>query len=56
MINMGVFIALIDVIPEDTDVDFVKLISKLKKVLPGGSCFLIHQANRQVKEKTNDVK
>jgi elongation factor 1-beta len=34
MINMGEFIALIDVIPEDTDVDFEKLISKLKKVIP----------------------
>jgi len=31
---MGEFIALIDVIPEDTDIDFEKLISKLKKVLP----------------------
>ena len=34
MINMGEFIALIDVVPEDTDVDFEKLISKLEKVLP----------------------
>lgn len=34
MINMREFIALIDVIPEDTDVDFEKLVSKLKKVLP----------------------
>ena len=31
---MGEFIALIDVVPEDTDVDFEKLISKLEKVLP----------------------
>ncbi|MFX1320730.1 MAG: elongation factor 1-beta [Promethearchaeota archaeon] len=31
---MREFIALIDVIPEDTDVDFEKLVSKLKKVLP----------------------
>jgi len=31
---MKEFIALIDVIPEDTDVDFEKLVSKLKKVLP----------------------
>lgn len=31
---MGDFIALIDIIPEDIDIDFEKLISKLKKVLP----------------------
>ena len=31
---MGDFIALIDVIPEDTDVDFEVLIGKLKEVIP----------------------
>ena len=28
------FIALIDVVPEDTDVDFEEFVGKLKKVLP----------------------
>ncbi|MFX1316177.1 MAG: elongation factor 1-beta [Promethearchaeota archaeon] len=32
---MGDFIALIDIIPEDTDVDFEALIGKLKEVIPG---------------------
>ena len=31
---MGEFVALIDVIPEDMDVDFEVLISKLKTVIP----------------------
>lgn len=34
MIIMGEFIALIDVIPEDTDVDFEEFVEKLKAVLP----------------------
>ena len=31
---MGEFIALIDVIPEETDIDFEKFVAKLKAVLP----------------------
>ena len=31
---MGEFVALIDVVPEDIDVDFEELVSKLKNVLP----------------------
>jgi len=31
---MGEFIALIDVVPEDIDVDFEDFVSKLKSVLP----------------------
>jgi elongation factor 1-beta len=31
---MGEFIALIDVIPEDTEVDFEEFVGKLAKVLP----------------------
>ncbi|MFX1311455.1 MAG: elongation factor 1-beta [Promethearchaeota archaeon] len=31
---MGEFIALIDVIPEETDVNFEELVSNLKKVIP----------------------
>jgi len=31
---MGEFVALIDVVPEDVDVDFEVFISKLKNVLP----------------------
>ena len=31
---MGEFVALIDVVPEDIDVDFEKFVSKLKTVLP----------------------
>ena len=31
---MGDFIALIDVVPEDTDVNFEKFVYKLKNVLP----------------------
>ncbi|MBY9003564.1 MAG: elongation factor 1-beta [Candidatus Lokiarchaeota archaeon] len=31
---MGEFVALIDVIPEEMDVDFKELISKLKAVIP----------------------
>jgi elongation factor 1-beta len=34
MIIMGEFVALIDVIPEDTDVNFEEFIEKLKSVLP----------------------
>jgi elongation factor 1-beta len=33
-IIMGDFIALIDVIPEETEVDFEQFVGKLKKVLP----------------------
>ena len=31
---MGDFVALIDVVPEDTDVNFEKFVDKLKNVLP----------------------
>jgi translation elongation factor aEF-1 beta len=31
---MGEFVALIDVIPEDTDIDFEEFVGKLKTVLP----------------------
>ena len=31
---MGEYIALIDVVPEDIDVDFEEFVEKLKKVLP----------------------
>jgi translation elongation factor aEF-1 beta len=31
---MGEFVALIDVVPEDIDVDFEEFVSKLKNVLP----------------------
>ena len=31
---MGEFIALIDIIPEDTDINFEDLVEKLKEVLP----------------------
>ena len=31
---MGEFVALIDVVPDDTDVDFEEFVSKLKTVLP----------------------
>ncbi|MFX1365938.1 MAG: elongation factor 1-beta [Promethearchaeota archaeon] len=31
---MGEFVALIDVIPEDTDIDFEGFVDKLKNVLP----------------------
>jgi translation elongation factor aEF-1 beta len=34
MIIMGEFIALIDVIPDDTDVDFEEFVEKLKSALP----------------------
>ncbi len=34
---MGEFVALIDVIPEDIDVDFEELVSKLKNVLTDNS-------------------
>ena len=36
---MGEFVALIDVIPEDTDVNFEEFVVKLKKVLPD-SCII----------------
>ena len=32
--KMGEFVALIDVVPEDIDVDFEEFVSKLKSVLP----------------------
>ena len=38
---MGEFVALIDVVPEDTDVDFDLFVQKLKNVLPG-TCTLEH--------------
>ncbi|MFW9773538.1 MAG: elongation factor 1-beta [Candidatus Heimdallarchaeota archaeon] len=38
---MGEFVALIDVIPEDTDVDFEKFVSELKRVLPQ-TCSIEH--------------
>ena len=38
---MGEFIALIDVIPEDTDTDFELLVEELKKVLPD-TCVIEH--------------
>ncbi|MBD3197739.1 MAG: elongation factor 1-beta [Candidatus Lokiarchaeota archaeon] len=38
---MGEFVALIDIIPEDTDVDFDSLIEDLKAVLPD-SCKIEH--------------
>ena len=31
---MGEFVALIDVVPEDTDIDFEGFVNKLKNVLP----------------------
>ena len=31
---MGEFVALIDVVPDDIDIDFEKFVSKLKTVLP----------------------
>ncbi len=34
---MGEFVALIDVIPEDIDVNFEEFVNKLKKVLPDTS-------------------
>ena len=36
---MGEFIALIDVVPEDTDINFEVFIGKLKSVLPD-TCFI----------------
>ena len=36
---MGEYIALIDVIPDDTDIDFEEFVGKLKKVLPD-SCVI----------------
>lgn len=38
---MGEFVALIDVIPEDTDVNFDEFVQILKNVLPD-TCFLEH--------------
>ncbi|MCJ7647871.1 MAG: elongation factor 1-beta [Candidatus Lokiarchaeota archaeon] len=38
---MGEFVALIDVIPEDMDVDFEELIIKLKAVIPD-TCVIEH--------------
>ncbi len=34
VIEMGEFVALIDVVPEDTDIDFEGFVNKLKNVLP----------------------
>ncbi|MFX0025862.1 MAG: elongation factor 1-beta [Candidatus Hermodarchaeota archaeon] len=38
---MGEFVALIDVVPEDIDVDFELFVSKLKEVLPA-NCTIEH--------------
>ena len=38
---LGEYIALIDVVPEETDVDFEELVGKLKSVLPD-SCTVEH--------------
>jgi elongation factor 1-beta len=38
---MGEFVALVDVIPEEKDVDFEELINKLKKVIPD-TCAIEH--------------
>jgi len=38
---MGEFVALIDVVPEDTDVDFDELVEKLKNILPQ-TCSIEH--------------
>ena len=38
---MGEFIALIDVVPEDTDVDFESFVSNVKEVLPE-TCIIEH--------------
>ena len=37
MIIMGEYIALIDIVPDDTDIDFEKFVEKLKSILPN-SC------------------
>ena len=34
---MGEYIALIDIVPDDTDIDFEKFVEKLKSILPN-SC------------------
>ena len=41
VIEMGDFVALIDVIPEDMDVNFEDLINKLKAVIPD-TCLIEH--------------
>ncbi|MFX0033587.1 MAG: elongation factor 1-beta [Promethearchaeota archaeon] len=38
---MGEFVALIDVVPEDTDIDFDDLVGKLKNALPQ-TCSIEH--------------
>ena len=38
---MGEFVALIDIIPDDVDIDFESLVEKVKNVLPD-SCTLEH--------------
>ncbi len=38
---MGEFVALIDVVPEDTDINFEGFVGKLKDVLPD-TCFIEH--------------
>ena len=40
---MGEFVALIDIVPEDTDVDFEELIIKLKNVLPESCVIETHE-------------
>lgn len=35
------YIALIDVVPEDTDIDFEEFVGKLKKILPN-TCLIEH--------------
>ncbi|MFX0187439.1 MAG: elongation factor 1-beta [Candidatus Hodarchaeota archaeon] len=37
----GQYIALIDVVPEDTDIDFEEFIEKIKKLLPD-TCLIEH--------------
>ncbi|MFX0147914.1 MAG: hypothetical protein ACFE8E_09245, partial [Candidatus Hodarchaeota archaeon] len=41
LIEMGEFVALIDVVPEDTDIDFDDLVGKLKDALPQ-TCSIEH--------------
>jgi len=41
VIEMGEFVALIDVVPEDTDIDFEGFVNKLKNVLPE-TCTIEH--------------
>jgi translation elongation factor aEF-1 beta len=41
LVNMGEFVALIDVVPEDTDVEFEGFVNKLKNILPN-TCTIEH--------------